>query len=120
MKRVLVADDEEVLRMLISDTLEDLGLHIEEAEDGEEALKKMSTNDYDLLILDYMMPKLTGPEVLDQLSPQIKREVPILMLTAKAQKSEEMEVYEAGATFFMAKPFSPSDLATIVEDIMNG
>lgn len=119
MKRILVVDDEEILRMLISDTLEDLGFEIEEAEDGHEALKKMNQQSYDLLILDYMMPNLTGIEVIERLPSGIKEQMPILMLTAKAQESDRLAVLEKGADFFMSKPFSPSDLVHVVEEILN-
>ncbi len=119
MKRILVVDDEEILRMLISDTLEDLGHEIDEAEDGQEALNKINQQSYDLLILDYMMPNLTGIEVIERLPREIKEEMPILMLTAKAQESDRQDVLEKGADFFMSKPFSPGDLVNVVEEILN-
>ncbi|OZI10448.1 response regulator [Bacillaceae bacterium SAS-127] len=119
MKRILVVDDEEILRMLICDTLEDLGYEIEEAEDGEEALEKVSEQSYDLMILDYMMPNITGIEVIEQLPKEIKQTLPILMLTAKAQEADRQAVLEKGADYFMSKPFSPVDLAQVVEEILN-
>lgn len=67
MAMILLAEDEAVLRMLIGDTLEDEGHLLDIACDGEEALQKISHNQYDLLILDYMMPKLTGFEVLTRM-----------------------------------------------------
>ncbi|MGM7634516.1 response regulator transcription factor [Bacillus sp. Hm123] len=119
MKRILVVDDEEILRMLICDTLEDLGYEIEEAEDGEEALRKVSEQSYDLMILDYMMPNITGIEVIEQLPNEVKQALPVLMLTAKAQETDRQAVLEKGADYFMSKPFSPMDLAHVVEEILN-
>jgi len=119
MARILVVDDEEILCMLIRETLEDLELDIDEAEDGEEALKKMMESSYDLMILDYMMPNLTGIEVIELLPQEIKMSMPILMLTAKSQESDRQKVFDLGADYFMSKPFSPIKLMNLVEDILN-
>lgn len=64
MAKILLAEDEEVLRMLVVDTLEDEGHDIDEACDGEEAIEMIKQNDYDLILLDYMMPIYTGLEVI--------------------------------------------------------
>ncbi|MFC4736412.1 response regulator transcription factor [Bacillus daqingensis] len=117
MKRILVADDEEILRMLITDTLEDLGHDITEAEDGADALQKLSEASFDLLVVDYMMPEKTGMEVLESLSDE-QRNMPVIMLTAKAQEQDKQRALAAGADYFMAKPFSPEELEALVEDIL--
>lgn len=119
MHRILLAEDEEVLRMLIVDTLEDGDFQIVEARDGLEALELFEKNPYDLIIVDYMMPGLTGLELIQKIrehNPTVK----ILMLSAKAQAFEQERIYEAGADFFMAKPFSPLELLQLVEDILHG
>ncbi|UQZ32311.1 response regulator [Paenibacillus sp. PK3_47] len=119
MQKVLVVDDEEVLRMLIEDTLEDLeDVEIHKAENGAEGLAKLSDDRYDLVILDYMMPEMTGVEVLGALDEQVKSSTPILMLTAKAQDADRNRAKEAGARYFMPKPFSPMELLQIVEGIL--
>ncbi len=120
MARVLVVDDEEILRMLIRDTLEDMGYEIEEAENGQEALERVAQEHYDLMILDYMMPHVTGIEVIERLPAQIKANLPILMLTAKSQEEDRQKVFEKGVDYFMSKPFSPVKLMEVVEDILNG
>ncbi|AIQ69687.1 response regulator transcription factor [Paenibacillus graminis] len=120
MQKVLIVDDEEVLRMLIEDTLEDLEhVEIHTAENGAEALTKLSEQLYDLVILDYMMPEMTGIEVLEALDAEQKNAMPIMMLTAKAQENDRSKAREAGARFFMPKPFSPMELLQIVEGILN-
>ncbi|KWX77572.1 response regulator [Paenibacillus jilunlii] len=120
MQKVLIVDDEEVLRMLIEDTLEDLeNVEIHTAENGAEALTKLSQQVYDLVILDYMMPEMTGIEVLEALDIEQKNAMPILMLTAKAQENDRSKAREAGARFFMPKPFSPMELLQIVEGILH-
>lgn len=120
MKKILVVDDEEILRMLICDTLEDLGYEIDEAEDGQEALNKVKLQSYDLMVLDYMMPNVTGIEVIERLPEETKKNLPILMLTAKAQAADRQTVLDKGADYFMSKPFSPTELASVVEEILNG
>ncbi|MDH6369498.1 response regulator [Paenibacillus sp. VTT E-133280] len=120
MQKIMVVDDEEVLRMLIEDTLEDLeNVEIHTAENGLEALSKLSTDPYDLVILDYMMPEMTGIEVLQQLDEEKKKTTAILMLTAKAQDVDRLRAVEAGARYFMPKPFSPMELLQIVEGILS-
>lgn len=115
MKRVLVADDEDILRLLIVDTLED-DFEIEEAEDGKEALQKIRENDYDLIILDYMMPYLTGMEVLEEVRKD-QNSTQVLMLTAKAQDADREKAISKGANYFMSKPFSPMELLGLVGKI---
>lgn len=117
MKRILLAEDEEVLRMLVVDTLEE-EYEVDEAADGTEAVQLFEENSYDLLVLDYMMPRLTGVEVIDFVRQKDKG-VKILMLSAKSQQYEQEKVIEAGANYFMTKPFSPMELKDKIEDIIN-
>ncbi|MFN7252695.1 MAG: response regulator [Anaerobacillus sp.] len=120
MKRILLAEDEEILRMLIVDTLEDDGYEIDEASDGLEALQYISDNDYDLVLIDYMMPGLTGLEVIEKVrSLPTKQHVKIMMLTAKSQQKDEERAKLAGANYFLAKPFSPVKLAELVGEILH-
>lgn len=121
MAKILLAEDEEVLRMLVVDTLEDEGYDIDEACDGQEALELIKENDYDLILLDYMMPIYTGLEVIQQVRniPEKKR-VKIMMLSAKSQQTDQQRVLEAGADYFMSKPYSPLELVKRIEEILNG
>ncbi|MCA0754311.1 response regulator transcription factor [Paenibacillus sp. N4] len=111
-KKILIAEDEPVLRMLIADTLEDEGYEIDEASDGVEALDKMKADAFDLIILDYMMPRMTGAEVIEAAKAELAEEQrpKILMLSAKSQQAEQEKVLNAGADGFMSKPFSPLEL----------
>lgn len=116
MKKILVADDEDILRILIADTLED-DFTVDEAEDGKEALQKIRENDYDLILLDYMMPYMTGLEVLEEVRKD-GNDTRVLMLTAKAQDADREQAIQKGADYFMSKPFSPMELLELVEKIL--
>ncbi|HEY4552029.1 MAG TPA: response regulator transcription factor [Bacillaceae bacterium] len=119
MKKILIVDDEEILRMLIADTLEDEGYDIDEAPDGEKALEKLKNEPYDLMILDFMMPCMTGIEVLGNIPEDIRGNIKVLMLTAKTQEADRQEMMKAGTDYMMAKPFSPIDLLSVVEEILH-
>lgn len=119
MKNVLVVDDEMVLRMLIVDSLEDLDCQVDEAENGMEAIEKINEHNYDIMILDYMMPELTGIELLNKVDSESIKDTYVLMLTAKAQEKDQLQAKEAGVDYFMKKPFSPMELYHIVEELIN-
>jgi DNA-binding response OmpR family regulator len=120
MKRILLAEDEEILRMLVTDTLEDEDYEVDEAEDGQQALELAIKNDYDLIVLEYMMPMLTGLEVIEAIRNKLNnKSVKILMLSAKSQSYEQEKIIQAGADYFMAKPFSPLQLLEKVKGIVN-
>lgn len=121
MYKILVADDEEVLRMLVVDTLEDEEEYIiDEAADGRQAYEKASTVSYDLLIIDNMMPEYNGVEVVSMLRKDGRLEnMKTLMITAKSRDKDKEEARKAGVTEFVSKPFSPALLITIVEELLD-
>lgn len=115
-KKVLVVDDEEILRMLLTDTLEYEGFVVEEAVDGLQALQKIQENHYDVVLLDYMMPHMTGLEVLERIQP-MNLQTPVVMLTAKAQQADQEAAIEKGAAYFVPKPFSPNELTGLIKSL---
>ncbi|MBA9028963.1 MULTISPECIES: response regulator [Bacillaceae] len=120
MKRILLAEDEAVLRMLIVDTLEDEDFIVDEAADGQEALDYLKMEKYDLVILDYMMPVYTGLELIEKIKAgETLGHSKILMLSAKSQAYEQERILLAGADYFMEKPFSPLKLLEKIEEIVN-
>ena len=120
MKQILLAEDEEVLRMLIEDTFEDENYMIDVAADGGEAMEFLQNNRYDLVILDYMMPVYTGLEIVEKIRhAETNKHTKILILSAKSQEFEQKQILETGADYFMAKPFSPLKLLELVGDILN-
>lgn len=116
MKNILVVDDEPILRMLIVDTLEDIDGDVDEADCGPEALRMLETKSYDLMIVDYMMPEMTGIEMLNTIDSTIKDKMQIIMLTAKTQEKDRVAAERSGVNLFMKKPFSPMELYTIVQE----
>lgn len=121
MADILLAEDEPILRMLVLDTLEDEGHRIEVACDGEEAVLFAQNRRYDLIILDYMMPKLTGIEVIERLKLRsTNSETKVMMLSAKSQRSEQEKAIAAGADMYVTKPFSPVELIAKVEAMLHG
>jgi DNA-binding response OmpR family regulator len=120
MAKILIAEDEEVLRMLVVDTLEDEGHELDEAADGHEAITSIMENDYDLILLDYMMPLYTGLEVIEKIReiPE-KKDVKIMMVSAKSQQADKERVLQSGADYFIAKPYSPMELVRRIEGILN-
>ncbi|QAA35316.1 response regulator transcription factor [Clostridium manihotivorum] len=116
MRKILIADDEISLRFLISETLDDDDSEIYQAKDGQEALELVYEKKPDLLILDVMMPKLTGYEVIEKLGTD-KGNMKIMLLTAKAQLSDREKAMESGADYFLTKPFSPMELLDKVDNI---
>lgn len=113
---ILVVDDEERIRRLIRMYLEKEGYGIDEAEDGEGALQKALEHDYDLILLDLMLPGMTGIQVCTEL--RLKKATPIIMLTAKGEETSRVQGFESGADDYVVKPFSPRELMYRVKAIL--
>ena len=104
--KILVVDDEARMRKLVKDFLSIKGFLVMEAADGEEAMETFfAQKDIALLILDVMMPKMNGWEVLKTIR-QYSR-VPVIMLTARGEESDELMGFELGVDEYISKPFSP-------------
>ncbi|MBP3241492.1 MAG: response regulator transcription factor [Oribacterium sp.] len=115
--KVLVVDDEERMRKLISDFLKLKDFDVIEAGDGDEAVDKFfSDKDIALIILDVMMPKMNGWDVLKTVREHSK--VPVIMLTARSEEQDELKGFEYGADEYISKPFSPKILVARVEAIL--
>ena len=116
---ILIADDEQRMRKLVKDFLTVKNFNIIEAEDGEQALSlfQKNKNRISLVLLDVMMPKLDGWSVLRQIR-QIDKNVPIIMLTARAEEQDELFGFELGVDEYITKPFSPKVLVARIEAIL--
>ena len=119
--KVLVCDNEEALRALVRGALELGDYEIVEAHDGIESVELARAFDPDLIVLDMMMPGRTGLEVLAVLRAEDRfAKTPVIMLTARAQAEDRRAAVDAGVSRFLPKPFSPLELASVVEELLDG
>ncbi|WP_188206048.1 response regulator transcription factor [Alkalibacillus aidingensis] len=114
--RILVVDDEERIRRLLKLYLSREGFEIDEAEDGDSALSKALKVDYDLILLDLMLPNKDGMEVCEELREQ--KATPVIMLTAKGEESNRVHGFEVGADDYIVKPFSPREVVLRVKALL--
>lgn len=115
-RRVLVVDDEKLIVKGIRFSLEQEGMEVDCAYDGEEALEKAKTKEYDMILLDIMLPKLTGLEVCQQIREFSS--VPIIMLTAKGEDMDKILGLEYGADDYITKPFNILEVKARIKAIM--
>ncbi|MEE3953157.1 response regulator transcription factor [Peribacillus frigoritolerans] len=114
--KILVVDDEERIRRLLKMYLEREEYIIDEAENGDMALTKALENDYDLILLDIMMPGKDGIEVCRELRE--KKTTPIIMLTAKGEEVNRVQGFEVGTDDYIVKPFSPREVVLRVKALL--
>ncbi|MEI3604704.1 response regulator transcription factor [Pseudogracilibacillus sp. SE30717A] len=115
-QKVLVVDDEERIRRLIRMYLERDNFIVEEAENGRQALDLALENDYDVILLDIMMPEMDGIEVCTELRKE--KMTPVIMLTAKGEESNRVQGFEVGADDYIVKPFSPREVVLRVKAVL--
>jgi two-component system alkaline phosphatase synthesis response regulator PhoP len=113
-KKLLIVDDEPHIRLLLEQTLEeleDVGVELLSAENGEEALETIKEEKPNLVFLDVMMPKMNGFDVCHTVKNELKyTDVYIIMLTAKGQEFDKQKGSEVGADIYMTKPFDPDEV----------
>lgn len=117
-KKILAVDDERHIVRLIQVNLERAGYEVITAYDGREALKKIDEERPDMVVLDVMMPYMDGLETLKLIraNPDT-RDMPVIMLTAKAQDQDVFRGYSHGVDIYLTKPFNPMELLTFVKRI---
>jgi two-component system, OmpR family, phosphate regulon response regulator PhoB len=119
MARVTVVDDDADIRFLVVRRLERAGHTVSEAADGEAGLAAIRMDDPDLVVLDWMMPGLTGIDVLERLRAGDRLRPRVLMLTARTQESDVARAREAGADGFLVKPFTAPELLEAVGALLD-
>ncbi|HUS80076.1 MAG TPA: response regulator [Armatimonadota bacterium] len=118
-KRILMVDDERDLVFYTKLFLEGLGYEVLEAYDGRQALDLLEGETPDLVILDVAMPRLSGWDVLRIMQDDERmRNIPVLMLTARAEDADKARGWTLGVTWYQTKPFEPDDLAVVIERIL--
>ena len=115
-KRVLVVDDEKLIVKGIKFSLEQEGMEVDCAYDGEEALEYVGKGEYDMVLLDLMLPKLSGLEVCQQIREF--SDVPVIMLTARSEDMDKIMGLEYGADDYITKPFNILEVKARIKAIM--
>lgn len=110
--KILVVDDMSTMRRIIKNILKQLGFNnVEEAENGQEALSKLKTDTYGFVVSDWNMPVMSGIDLLRAIrSDERLKGIPVLMVTAEAEKDNLMEAIQAGVSNYIVKPFTAETL----------
>ncbi len=116
MARFLIADDEEGIRNIIREYCEFEGYEAEDAVDGMDAVRKARESDYDMIIMDAMMPKLDGFSAVKEIRKS--KNTPIIMLSARVEEYDKLHGFEMGVDDYVTKPFSPKELMARAAAIM--
>lgn len=112
-EKVLIVDDEKEIRELIRDYLNVEGFNVELASDGKEAVEKFESDSFDIIILDIMLPKIDGMEILKII--RSKSNIPVMMLSAKKSDVDKVLGLGLGADDYITKPFSPKELVARIK-----
>lgn len=118
--RVLVAEDEPHIRRVLLTLLESASFEVDAVYDGATALNRLlGDRRYDVVLLDLMMPGASGLEILERVRDlRHRRDVPMVVLTAKGQDADRDRAFELGASDFLTKPFSPKKLLARIEELL--
>ncbi len=116
MPRILIVDDEQKIREVIREYSEFNGYEVEEAADGMEAVSLCRLNDYDLIIMDIMMPKLDGYSACKEIKKA--KDIPVIMLSARGEEYDKLFGFELGIDDYVVKPFSPKELMARVNAVL--
>ena len=119
--KILVVDDFQTMRRIIRNYLRQLGFNnVEEAEDGDVALEKLIETQFDFVITDWNMPKMTGIDLLKKIRAENNfKNIPVLIITAEAEKENVVQAAQAGVKDYIVKPFTPEVLQAKIEKIFS-
>ena len=117
MANILVADDDDLLGELVRFKLEAAGHAVTIRQDGASALEAVRRDEYDLMVLDAMMPVMSGPDVLRAVTAE-RPHLPVVMLTSRKAQSDVLSALTAGARDYLTKPFIPDELVVRVNAIL--
>ena len=114
--KILIVDDEEMIRAVLREYVEFEGNEAYEASDGMEAVKMCKDNDYDLLLMDIMMPRLDGFSAVKEIKKF--KDVPVIMLSARSEEYDKLFAFELGVDDYVTKPFSPKEVMARVAAVL--
>lgn len=117
---ILVVDDEEDIREMLLIVLNHAGMNVITVPTAEQAQKSLAETEVDLLILDWMLPGISGIELARRLKKDPRyNSLPIILLTARVEKTDRIRAFEVGVNDYMTKPFSPKDLITRIKSAIH-
>ena len=116
MAKILVVDDEAKIRMIIKEYAEFEGYEVAQAADGMEAVEKVRNEDYDIIIMDVMMPRLDGYSAVKEIKKEKK--IPVIMLSARGEEYDKLFGFEIGIDDYVVKPFSPKELMARIKAVL--
>lgn len=114
--RLLIVDDEELIRSVIKEYAELDNYEVDEAADGNEAIEKCENNNYDLIVMDIMMPKVDGYQAVKTIKKE--KNIPILMLSARGEEYDKLLGFDLGIDDYLQKPFSTRELMARIKAIL--
>lgn len=118
-KRILIVDDEAAIREMVKFVLDRADFICDEAADAQEAIQRIAENHPDLLLLDWMLPGMSGLDLARRLSKdEYTRDIPIIMLTARSEEEDRVRGLEGGADDYISKPFSPRELVARIRAVL--
>lgn len=116
MQKILVVDDEKMIRNVIKEYAEFDGFEVTEAEDGMEAVEICRKEDFDLIVMDIMMPRLDGYSAIKEIRKT--KQIPVIMLSARGEEYDKLFGFEIGIDDYVVKPFSPKELLARIKAVL--
>lgn len=116
MNRILVIDDDQTMLLIVKQRLAKEGFDVQVFSDGKKGLNELTKSNFQLVILDLMMPTISGIEIIDKIRNQLVMKVPILVLSSFGNEKNLKQAYAVGANEFIVKPFRPDDLVKKVRN----
>ena len=113
--KILMVDDEELIRNVVKEYLELENISVDEAGDGDEAIKKVEQSDYDLIVMDVMMPHKDGFSTLKEIKKM--KDIPVIMLSARGEEYDKLIGFDLGVDDYVTKPFSPKELVARIKAV---
>lgn len=114
--KILIVDDEEMIRNVLREYVEFEGYEVDEAEDGMEAVRKCKATAYDMVLMDVMMPKLDGFSAVKEIKKS--RDIPVIMLSARTEEYDKLFGFELGVDDYVTKPFSPKEVIARINAVL--
>lgn len=116
--RIIVAEDNDILRKSLSFFLESKGFSVDQFSDGKEALDAIEKENYDLILTDINMPGVSGMEITQHVRENLKSDIPVIILTSSSVEQTELDSFDIGANEFIAKPVSPAVLLVRINKLL--